>query len=213
MADATPQSLDSLFYKTADPFFADHTHTALTYDDVTLATLYSEVLPRDAQLDTRLTDSLNLRIPIVSADMDTVTEAEMAIALARCGGLGLIHCNMPERVQLSEVSRVKNNVHGLISDPIKPKTVLHISDGLIVKFAGGREFDASYATTPGILLASTDPVALDAMALDRFEKLCANPGTGIPPIPKIGNVPHIAGAVLVGAGNSDPTKIEIINAK
>ena len=119
MADATPQSLDSLFYKTADPFFADHTHTALTYDDVTLATLYSEVLPRDAQLDTRLTDSLNLRIPVVSADMDTVTEAEMAIALARCGGLGLIHCNMPERVQLSEVSRVKNNVHGLISDPIK----------------------------------------------------------------------------------------------
>ena len=101
----------------------------------------------------------------------------------------------------------------LTSDPIKPKTVLHISDGLIVKFAGGREFDASYATTPGILLASTDPVALDAMALDRFEKLCANPGTGIPPIPKIGNVPHIAGAVLVGAGNSDPTKIEIINAK
>jgi len=101
----------------------------------------------------------------------------------------------------------------LTSDPIKPKTVLHISDGLIVKFAGGREFDASYATTPGILLASTDPVALDAMALDRFEKLCANPGTGIPPIPKIGNVPHIAGAVLVGAGNSDPSKIEIINAK
>ena len=101
----------------------------------------------------------------------------------------------------------------IMSDPIKPKTVLHISDGLIVKFAGGREFDASYATTPGILLASTDPVALDAMALDRFEKLCANPGTGIPPIPKIGNVPHIAGAVLVGAGNSDPAKIEIVNVK
>ena len=82
MADATPQSLDSLFYKTADAFFAEHNHTALTYDDVTLATLYSEVLPRDAQLDTRLADSLHLRIPIVSADMDTVTEAEMAIARA-----------------------------------------------------------------------------------------------------------------------------------
>jgi IMP dehydrogenase len=117
MADS--KSLDSLFYKPADSFFTDHSHTALTYDDITLATLYSEVLPRDAQLDTRLADQLQLRIPIVSADMDTVTEAEMAIALARCGGLGLIHCNMPERTQLSEVSRVKNNVHGLISDPIK----------------------------------------------------------------------------------------------
>jgi len=101
----------------------------------------------------------------------------------------------------------------LISDPIKPKTVLHVSDGLIVTFAGSRDFDASYATTPGILLASTDPVALDAMALDRFEKLRANPGTGIPPIPKIGNVSHVAGAVLVGAGNADPTKIEIVNVK
>ena len=101
----------------------------------------------------------------------------------------------------------------LTSDPMKPKTVLHISDGLIVKFAGGRDFDASYAATPGILLASTDPVALDAMAIDRFETLRANPGTGIPPIPKVGNVPHIAGAALVGAGNADPAKIEIINAK
>ena len=101
----------------------------------------------------------------------------------------------------------------LISDPLKPKTVLHISDGLIVKFAGSRSFDANYATAPGILLASTDPVALDAMALDRFEKLRANPGPGVPPIPRIGNVPHVAGATLVGAGNADPAKIEIINAK
>jgi IMP dehydrogenase len=131
MADATPialtpapsaqsaQSLDNLFYQPADAFFREHAHTALTYDDVTLATLFSDVLPRDAQLDTLLADNLPLRLPIVSADMDTVTEADMAIALARCGGLGLIHCNMPERTQLSEVSRVKNNVHGLIGDPIK----------------------------------------------------------------------------------------------
>jgi len=101
----------------------------------------------------------------------------------------------------------------LISDPLKPKTVLHISDGLVIKFAGNRSFDANYASTPGILLASKDPVALDAMAIDRFEKLCANPGPGIPPIPKIGNVPHIAGAALVGAGNADPAKIEILNVK
>ena len=101
----------------------------------------------------------------------------------------------------------------LISDPLKPKTVLHISDGLVIKFAGNRAFDANYASTPGILLASKDPVALDAMAVDRFEKLRLNPGPGVPPIPRIGNVPHLAGAVLVGAGNADPQKIEIVNVK
>jgi uncharacterized protein (DUF362 family) len=101
----------------------------------------------------------------------------------------------------------------LISDPLKPKTILHISDGLIIKFAGNRLFDANYAATPGILLASTDPVALDSMAIDRFEQLRLNPGPGVPPIPKIGNVPHLAGAALVGAGNADPKKIEIVNVK
>ena len=102
----------------------------------------------------------------------------------------------------------------LMSDPLlRPKTVLHISDGLILKFAGGKEFDANYSSAPGLLLASTDPVALDAMALVRFEKMRLNPGVGIPPIPKIGNVPHIAGAALVGAGTTDPTKIEVLQAK
>jgi len=101
----------------------------------------------------------------------------------------------------------------LISDPLKPKTILHISDGLVVKFAGNRSFDANFAATPGILLASKDPVALDAMAIDRFEQLRLNPGPGVPPIPKIGNVPHLAGATLVGAGNTDPKKMEIVNVK
>jgi len=101
----------------------------------------------------------------------------------------------------------------LISDPLKPKTVLHISDGLIVKFAGNRSFDANYASAPGILLASKDPVALDTMAIDRFEKLRLNPGPGTAPIPKIGNVPHLAGAALVGAGNTDPGKIDILNVR
>ena len=91
----------------------------LTYDDVTLATLYSEVLPRDTQLDTTLAEGLHLNIPVISSDMDTVTESRMAIAMALNGGLGLIHYNMPEREQLSEVSRVKNHVHGLIQEPIK----------------------------------------------------------------------------------------------
>jgi IMP dehydrogenase len=111
--------IDSQFYQSADAFFAAQARTALTYDDITLATLYSEILPRNTQLDIALTDSLRLNIPVVSADMDTVTESRMAIAMALNGALGLIHYNMPERQQLSEVSRVKNHVHGLIQDPIK----------------------------------------------------------------------------------------------
>jgi IMP dehydrogenase len=114
-----PDQLDSRFYKPADAFFPAYNNVGLTFDDVTLATLYSEVLPRDTQLDTTLADGLHLNIPIISADMDTVTGSRMAIAMALNGGLGLIHYNMPERQQLSEVSRVKNHVHGLIQEPIK----------------------------------------------------------------------------------------------
>jgi IMP dehydrogenase len=112
-------SFDSRFYKQADAFFPAYTGLGLTFDDITLATLYSEVLPRDTQLDTTIADGLQLNIPIISSDMDTVTESRMAIAMALNGGLGLIHYNMPERQQLSEVSRVKNHVHGLIQEPIK----------------------------------------------------------------------------------------------
>src|SRR5947208_3606816 len=112
-------AVDAAFYQPAETFFTAHRGLALTYDDVTLATLYSEILPRDTQLDTQLAEGLSLNIPVISADMDTVTEARMAIAMALNGGLGVIHYNMPERQQLSEVGRVKNNVHGLIQDPIK----------------------------------------------------------------------------------------------
>jgi len=114
-----PDSLDAKFYKPADAFFSAYSNIGLTFDDVTLATLYSEVLPRETQLDTHLADGLHLNIPIISSDMDTVTESRMAIAMALNGALGLIHYNMPERDQLSEVSRVKNHVHGLIQEPIK----------------------------------------------------------------------------------------------
>src|SRR5438876_976546 len=118
-ASKDPENLDSKFYLPADAFFPAYSDLGLTYDDVTLATLYSEVLPRDTQLDTTLAEGLQLNIPVISSDMDTVTEARMAIAMALNGGLGLIHYNMPERQQLSEGSRAKNNVHGLITEPIK----------------------------------------------------------------------------------------------
>ncbi len=116
---ALSSPIDAGFYLTADEFFARQGGLALTYDDVTLATQFSDVLPRDTVLETSLHERLRLPLPIVSADMDTVTEARMAIAMARNGGLGLIHANLSEKQQLSEVSRVKNNVHGLIQEPIK----------------------------------------------------------------------------------------------
>src|SRR5438552_10970295 len=123
-------AIDGQFYQTAEAFFPSYRGLALTYDDVTLATLYSEILPRDTQLDTSLAEGLQLHIPIISSDMDTVTESRMAIALALNGGLGLIHYHMPERQQLSEVSRVKNNVHGLIPEPIKVTPEESIGDVL-----------------------------------------------------------------------------------
>src|SRR5712664_3994567 len=131
-------AIDAEFYHPAETFFIAHRGLALTYDDVTLATLYSEILPRDTQLDTQLAEGLSLNIPVISADMDTVTEARMAIAMALNGGLGLIHYNMSEREQLSEVSRVKNNVHGLIQEPIKVTPDQLIGD--VLKLVEKRRF-------------------------------------------------------------------------
>lgn len=112
-------AIDAEWYRSADEFFPAQSGVALTYDDVTLATLYSDVLPKDTNLETTLADGLQLQLPIISADMDTVTESRMAIAMALNGGLGLIHYNMPEKQQLSEVSRVKYHIQGLIQEPIK----------------------------------------------------------------------------------------------
>ncbi len=119
MAATRISPLDTPFYQTADKFFTANSKVGLTFDDITLATLYSEVLPRETKLDITLADGLQLNIPVISSDMDTVTESRMAIAMALNGGLGLIHYNMPEREQLSQVSRVKYHVQGLIQEPIK----------------------------------------------------------------------------------------------
>jgi IMP dehydrogenase len=111
-------SADAEFYLPADAFFRANIPTALTFDDVSLATLYSEILPKDADTSTALSDALRLQIPVISSDMDTVTESRMAIAMALNGGLGLIHYNMPAKEQVKEVARVKRHIHGLIQDPI-----------------------------------------------------------------------------------------------
>jgi IMP dehydrogenase len=107
------------YYQSADQFFQNNLPVGLTYDDVSLATLYSDVLPRQTNLATRLSNSLELQIPIISSDMDTVTESKMAIKMALNGGLGLIHYNMSDEEQIREVARVKNHIHGFIQEPIK----------------------------------------------------------------------------------------------
>jgi IMP dehydrogenase len=91
---------------------------ALTFDDVLLVPAYSQVLPKDVDLKTKLTRDIDLNIPVVSAAMDTVTEARFAIALALEGGIGIIHKNMKAKRQAQEVARVKKYESGVIRDPI-----------------------------------------------------------------------------------------------
>jgi len=92
--------------------------TAITFDDVLLVPAYSEVLPNQVSLKSRLTDKITLNVPIVSAAMDTVTEGDLAIALARVGGLGFIHKNMTIAEQAAQVNRVKRSENGMIFDPV-----------------------------------------------------------------------------------------------
>ncbi len=91
---------------------------ALTYDDVLLVPAYSEVLPKDTDTRTKLTKNITLNLPLVSAAMDTVTEHEMAIAIAQEGGIGIIHKNMSIEEQADQVRRVKRSESGMIIDPI-----------------------------------------------------------------------------------------------
>ena len=91
---------------------------ALTYDDVLLVPAYSEVLPRETDTSSKLTSKIKLNIPLVSAAMDTVTEAELAISIAMEGGLGFIHKNMKVELQAEQVRKVKRSQSGLILDPI-----------------------------------------------------------------------------------------------
>ena len=93
-------------------------YEGLTYDDVTLVTQYADFLPDEASLETKLTSRTKMKIPFMSAAMDTVTESPMAIAMALAGGIGCIHKNLEEDDQAKEVAKVKNYLNGLIANPI-----------------------------------------------------------------------------------------------
>src|SRR5690606_31413403 len=90
----------------------------LTYDDVLLVPAFSEVLPREVNIQTQFTRNIRINIPIVSSAMDTVTESAMAIAIAREGGIGVLHKNMTIADQANEVRKVKRAESGMITDPV-----------------------------------------------------------------------------------------------
>ncbi len=103
---------------------------ALTFDDVLLVPRHSNVLPRDVSLATRITPSITLNVPIVSAAMDTVTEARLAIALAQEGGIGIVHKNMSAKAQAAEVAKVKRFESGVVKDPVTVSESMTVRDVL-----------------------------------------------------------------------------------
>ena len=103
---------------------------ALTFEDILLVPKYSEVLPKEVSLHTKLTKNITLKVPVVSAAMDTVTEHRAAIMMARLGGLGIIHKNMDIESQVREVRRVKKSESGIIIDPVSISPKSTIQDAL-----------------------------------------------------------------------------------
>lgn len=123
----TAQEIDDIFYLPADQFFPAQKE-AITYADVSLATHFSRVLPGDTDPTTQLTESIRLATPIISADMDTVTGHDMAIAMALAWGIGILHSNFKPEEQIKAVGRVKHAMHGVIEDPITITPEKNIGD-------------------------------------------------------------------------------------
>ena len=106
---------------------------ALTFDDVLLLPAHSRVLPREVSLKTRLTRKLELNIPLLSAAMDTVTEARLAIAIAQEGGIGIVHKNLEPKAQAAEVAKVKRFESGVLRDPMTVTPEMTVRDVLALQ--------------------------------------------------------------------------------
>jgi IMP dehydrogenase len=160
---------------------------ALTFDDVLLVPRHSTVHPRQVQIISRFTRRISLNIPLVSAAMDTVTEADMAIAMARCGGIGVLHKNMPVDRQAAEVDRVKRSESGMIMNPITlgPDRPLREAYGLMQRFRiSGVPIVDGQGKLIGIITnrdlqfeRNLDQPIRDAMTKDRL--VTAPVGTGL----------------------------------
>ena len=153
-------------------------HTAITFDDVLLEPAYSEVIPSEVDVSTRLTKRIRLNTPLLSSPMDTVTESELAIALAKVGGLGVIHKNMSISEQTEQVYKVKRSANGIITDPITlppDLTVGHAKDLMVQRNVSGLPIVHSDGTLAGILtrrdlrfLESVETSISDVMTKDSL---------------------------------------------
>ena len=140
----------------------DTLREALTFDDVLLLPAYSEILPKDADVRTRLTKKIELNIPLLSAAMDSVTESRTAIAMARQGGIGIIHKNLPPEQQAAEVERVKRAESGMVSKPVTVRPSQSLREVLAIM----REHDIS-----GVPVTEGDhPVGILTARDIRFER-------------------------------------------
>ena len=129
-------------------------HTAITFDDVLLEPRYSEVVPSEVDVSTRLTNRIRLNVPLLSSPMDTVTESAMAIGLAKVGGLGVIHKNMSAEAQAEEVYKVKRSANGVIVDPVTlppDATVAHAQEMMAQNNVSGVPIVLADKTLVGIL--------------------------------------------------------------
>src|SRR5437762_915841 len=126
--EAPSKNYLSIDRRSGDKFFGE----GLTFDDVLLMPAYSQVLPRDVDISSYLTPSIKLNVPMLSAAMDTVTEASLAIALAREGGIGILHKNMSVAMQAEQVRKVKRSESGLIIDPITLLENATIGDAMVL---------------------------------------------------------------------------------
>lgn len=164
------------------------TRQGLTFDDVLLEPGYSEMLPSEVDLSTSLTRNIPLNAPIVSSPMDTVTESDMAIAMAQLGGIGIIHKNMPPERQAQEVYRVKRSEHGVIVDPVTlpPETsVAEASRLMDERNIGGVPITTADGRLVGILtrrdlrfLESKDSPIADVMTKDKLVTAAENTSLG-----------------------------------
>jgi len=149
----------------------DRLRECLTFDDVLLVPAYSEVLPNEVTTKTRLTRNISLHIPLVSAAMDSVTEGQTAIAMARAGGLGIIHKNLPPAAQAREVERVKRAESGMVTSPITVRPDQTLREALLVM----REHDIS-----GVPVVESDrPVGILTARDTRFALNQDQPVSGL----------------------------------
>ena len=137
---------------------------ALTFDDVLLVPGYTETLPSEIDISTHLHERLQLKIPVISAAMDTVTESELAIALARQGGLGVIHRNLSIEAQAEEIDKVKRSESGMIVDPItlRPEATLASAEAVMsrYKISGVPITDGS-----GCLVGALPPITIAPLVI------------------------------------------------